>query len=491
MAFEARSGRETASAAESPQAVTPEGAASWQTRKRLPLGSSPRRLSFDRRLGLWVAGLVLPWVVGAGIATWAATTSMGSALGVTALAATFAGVLLSVLFEQITRPLQTLSNVVAALSEDDFSFRARGGRRDDSLGDLALEVNALASTLQTQRNTARDALTLAERVMAAMQTPVLAFSAEGNLRLLNAAAEISLGLPRAECVGKTAAALHLAPLLQLPDGTTHTHRSATGEVRWVLRRSSFRLAGLPHTLVVLSDVDAALREEERVAWQRLIRVLSHEINNSLTPITSVAGSLRVSLPVLSPGVGDAVLAGDVLAGLRRGLTLIEDRAFSLHRFLQGYQQLTRLPRPVQQQVSLQALVARVVALESRVPVEMLPGPAVLINVDAAQIEQLLINLLRNAAEAALLVPTTGVKPRVWLEWEVLDRELFLRVQDNGPGLSDLANLFVPFYTTKPGGSGIGLVLAQQIAQAHQGSLTLSNRGDGPGCVAELRLPVIP
>ena len=194
-------------------------------------------------------------------------------------------------FEQLTRPLQTLANVVAALKEDDFSFRARGAMRGDSLGDLALEVNALAGMLQGQRSSAQDALTLVERVMTSMEAPVLAFHADGRLRLLNRAAMTAFGLHGK--IGAQARTVGLGDLLTVADQGLY----ASGTARWAVRRTTFRLQGVPHTLVVLSDVAAALREEERLAWQRLIRVLSHEINNSLTPIKSLAGSLRTRLRV--------------------------------------------------------------------------------------------------------------------------------------------------------------------------------------------------
>ena len=409
------------------------------------------------------------------------TAGVGAA---SALACAFGA---NALYEHITRPLQTLSNVVAALREDDFSFRARGARRGDSLGDLALEINTLAGTLQAQRGTARDALTLAERVMEAMRTPVLAFSAEGRLRLLNPAAASAFGLNPSVAVGRAAADLGLVDVWRSADGDVHAHPAVSGvagEIRWSVRRSVFRLGGVPHELFVLSDVQAALREEERVAWQRLVRVLSHEINNSLTPITSLAGSLRARLP--PPECGDADIASrEDAALLRRGLHLIEDRALSLHRFLQAYQQLTRLPAPALQLVPLAPLIHQVATLETRIPVRVLEGPALSLWVDPVQIEQLLINLLRNAVDAATEV--SEGEPEVLIGWSLVGPEFALRIEDNGPGVTETSNLFVPFYTTKPQGSGIGLALAKQIASGHGGTLTLANRSEGPGCIAELRL----
>lgn len=391
----------------------------------------------------------------------------------------------SLLTEQITRPLQTLSNVVAALREDDYSFRARGGRRNDAMGDLALEINALASMLQNQRANALEAMALVERVMSSMQSPVLAFDPQDRLRLLNAAAERAFGLRAQTALRHSAEKLQLSYLLDTKDDDLISLGVGGQQTaRWVVKRTSFRLRGVPHTLLVLSDVSAALREEERIAWERLIRVLGHEINNSLTPIKSIAGSLRTRLSSLRAIDNDD-------RDFDSGLEVIENRAESLNRFLQAYRQLMGLPAPKLAPVSLAALVERVARLETRITVTVAHADDVTLRVDADHIQQALINLTRNAAEAALSPDATSDgAPSVQIEWERTASEVVIAVIDNGTGLTNASNLFVPFYTTKPSGTGVGLVLAQQIAQAHRGSIQLGNRNDGEiGCRAELKLPL--
>jgi two-component system nitrogen regulation sensor histidine kinase NtrY len=390
----------------------------------------------------------------------------------------------SLLMDEIVRPLQTLANVVAALREDDFSFRARGGRRNDALGDLVLEVNRLAGTLQAQRAGALEALALVECVMRSMQSPVLAFDPEGRLTVLNMAGERAFGLHGRTTLGHLAAELKLEELLYAGNDEVISLGAGEQQPRWVVKRTSFRSNGVPHTLLVLSDVSVALREEERVAWERLIRVLGHEINNSLTPIKSIAGSLRSLLAGLNE-------TADANADFERGLEVIENRSESLNCFLQGYRQLMGLPVPKLAEVSVAALVERVSLLERRVPVVVAASADVVVQADGDQIEQGLINLLRNAADAALSPDAGGEEaPLVEMSWEPVGAEVVIAIWDNGPGLSNESNLFVPFYTTKPGGTGIGLVLAQQIAQAHRGSVQLSNRSDGRvGCRANLRLPL--
>jgi len=452
-------------------------------RKRLSLGRTRRRLKYEQRIRLWLMALALPTIACAATLAWLQSASILIAISTAILLSTLLAIVSAYFFEQLIRPLQTLANVVSALREDDFSFRARGARRGDALGDLALEINALAGTLQSQRVSARDALTLVERVIHSMQSPVIAFDGAGYLRLLNPAAEQAFHLHRHRSLGLPLADLDLAPLLNAEDQAVFIGaQQDTTPGRWSVRRTTFRLHGLPHTLLVLADVTAALREEERLAWQRLIRVLSHEINNSLTPIKSIAGSLRGRLPDASTTLDD---------DLQRGLTVIEERAASLNRFLQAYQQLSHLPMPRLRAIEVGPLLEHIRHLETRLAVAILPGPPLYVLADPDQIQQLLINLIRNAAEASLSAFETDVAndTSVIITWTSTPTQAVIHITDNGPGLMNPANLFVPFYTTKPTGSGIGLVLAQQIASAHKGSVALFNNADAPGCTAELRLPL--
>jgi two-component system nitrogen regulation sensor histidine kinase NtrY len=227
---------------------------------------------------------------------------------------------------------------------------------------------------------------------------------------------------------------------------------------------------------VLTDVERTVREEERVAWQRLIRVLGHEINNSLAPIQSLARSLQ-DLAARSPRPPD--WDDDVL----QALAVIQRRSEALGRFMSAYTQLARLPPPQLAPVDVGLLVERVVRLETRAPVAVERGPAVRVRLDADQVEQALINLVRNAVEASL--ETGGA---VTVRWRIAT-ELEVEVLDEGPGVVDGGNLFVPFFTTRPGGSGIGLTLSRQIAEAHGGRLALENRSDRRGAVARLVLPL--
>ena len=378
--------------------------------------------------------------------------------------------------EHVARPLQTIANLVAALREGDFSSRARGGRTADALGLALWEVNELVDLLQHQRLGALEATALLRSVIAEVDVAIFTFDDEQRLRLVNRAGERVLGQPAARMLGRTAQELGLGQ--GLVGETPRTADIAFGGRlgRWEIRRTAFREEGRPHQLVVLTDLSRALREEERLAWQRIIRVLGHEINNSLAPIQSIARSLDEAL---GRGV-DASTDED----FKRGLTVIASRSEALSRFMSAYARLARLPRPQLAAVNLGELARRVARLETRLDVGLRPGPDVTVRADPDQLEQLLINLVNNGADAAL---ETGGGVR--LGWVLANGAVEVAVEDDGPGLSETANLFTPFFTTKPGGSGIGLVLSRQIAEAHGGTLALSNRNDARGCVARLTLPI--
>jgi len=377
--------------------------------------------------------------------------------------------------EHVVRPLQTVSNVLAALRERDYTLRARGSNPEDALGLLLLELNSLGDDLRAQRLGALEATALLRRVMEEIDVAIFAFDAAHALRLVNRAGAALLGRAPEQLLGRDAASLGLASSLagDTPRVDTLTFPGRAG--RWEVRRGTFRQGGLPHQLLVLTDVSRALSDEERQAWKRLIRVLSHELNNSLAPIKSIADSLRgiISREPAPP---------DQLDDLRKGLGVIASRSESLSRLMAAYARLARLPAPRLESVAIQDWVRRVVALETRRPVTIRPGPNVAIQADGGQLDQLLINLVRNAVDATL-----EADGAVEVGWETRNGQLDVWVRDEGAGLADTANLFVPFYTTKPDGSGIGLALSRQIAEAHGGTLTLSNRAGHRGCEALVSL----
>jgi len=439
-----------------------------ESRRRASLEQTVLRLVVLGGLPAVVTALVLLWTGDHGVEIRWTLTVLLPAFWIGCAAAAH---------QRVVRPMQLLVNLLGALREGDFSLRGAGGRGHDALGDVVREVNALGETLHRQRLSAVEASALLSNVLSEIDVAIYAFDHEDRVRLVNRAGAALLGKTPADLVDRHAREVGLAEFLAGEAPRIFDRDFAGGRGRWELRRSDFRQDGRPHRLVVLADLSRALREEERQAWQRIVRVLSHEINNSLTPIRSIARSVK---RILERELGENGRAGEV----REGLDVISSRAESLGRLMSEYARLARMPKPVLRPVGVGTLVRGVVELERRVPVQIIDSPDVTMLADRGQVEQVLINLIRNAADASL--ETYG---GVRVSWRIAAAAVEIYIDDDGPGISGTTNLFVPFFTTKPEGSGIGLALSRQIAEAHEGTLTLENRSGGRGCRATLTLPV--
>jgi two-component system nitrogen regulation sensor histidine kinase NtrY len=429
-----------------------------------------------RRAWLYCLLMALPTFLFAGILMSRAQISPAPAILISCCLLLYLSLIAGALIESLVRPLQTLSNVVASLREGDYSFRARGATARDPLGELAAEINALADLLQKQRVRSLEATALLARILEVMVAPLFAFDRDNVLQLVNIAGTQLLQRPYVRCFGHSASELGLDVLLEAPDQSIHSFGGKPA--RWLLRKATFRQDGRPHTLLLLADVSLPLQEEEQAAWKRLIRVLGHELSNSLAPIKSIAGSLLARVDHME---GEE----DTVRDFRRGLSVVESRADALHRFVQSYRLLAQLPPPHLKAVALGPLLERVALLEQRLRVQLDPGPAVTLNADPDQLEQMFINLLANAVDATLANNAKSVV----LGWRVSDSTAAVTIDDSGLGIANTENLFVPFYTTKPKGSGVGLALAQQIARAHGGEIRLLNRDEGSGARATIRLPL--
>jgi len=448
------------------------GAATGRPRPR-----GRRRIAHENRVLLFALASGLAGVIPAMVLLWTGSFSGSTQWTLTVLIVTAWLAFSFTVRGTVMRPLQTLANMQAALREGDFSMRARVGNPEDALGELMREVNALSEMLREQRLGAMEASALLGTVMAEIDVAVFTFDPQARLRLVNRAGERLLSQNVERLLGKTATELGLADCLEGEMARTLEKSFPGRGGRWGLRRTVFRQGGAQHQLLVISDLSQALREEERQAWQRLVRVLGHEMNNSLAPISSIAQSLETLLKREPRSV-------DWEDDLRRGLKIIAERSDALSKFMRDYSRLARLPKPQLQEVELGPLVRAAASVETRLPVEVFPGPEVRLQADPDQLQQVLINLIRNAADASL--ETQG---KVSVGWHRNGGSLDVCVRDEGLGIANPGNLFVPFFTTKPGGSGIGLALSRQIAEAHGGTVQLANRPEGRGCEARLHLPL--
>lgn len=441
------------------------------------LTGNPKRLRFDSSLFLLALMIALPATAIAEILLWTGNHSSQLRWILTLFLGIGWLIGASILQNQMIRPLQTLSNMVASIREEDFSFRVRGTSENDTLGDLTHELNTLADRMQQQKTSALEATALLKKVLMEIDVAVFTFDQQQQLRIVNRAGEQLMSRIAPRMLGLTAEELGLSAFLQARSPQIVEMPFPGKHGRWAASHTEFRENGVPHELLIISDMSRVLREEERQAWQRLIRVLGHELNNSLAPIKSIAGTLASI-------TGRAGLPAEIHQDVQQGLQVIENRVEALGRFMQAYTQLARMPAPSKARIDVETLVRRAASLERRLPVDVLSGPKVAIDADMDQLEQLLINVIRNAVDATL--EHTG---RVEVGWRLASYTVEIFVVDEGHGLPNSENLFVPFFTTKHGGSGIGLILSRQIAEAHGGSLQLANRKDHTGAEATLVLPL--
>jgi nitrogen fixation/metabolism regulation signal transduction histidine kinase len=379
----------------------------------------------------------------------------------------------------IILPLQTASNMLSALREGDFSLKANYLNDQDALGQLMVEINMLTDVLSEHRMDAMEAHALMDKVIQEIDAAVITFDPSCCVKLANEAARKLLGIDKGQITHRYAAELNLDKALASPANAIIPHPNPDRSGRFTVRKGTYRVGGQPHELLILIDVSRNLREEELLAWKRLIRVLGHELNNSMAPIRSLAESLQRVAAIEDPEPEDR-------QDLVEGLEIIRQRADGLSRFVHEYARLAKLPQPKVKPVELKPLVRRIASLyvDPEVKIDPENSPELTLQADPDQLEQVLLNLAKNAVEAAQL--THGF---VKICWRAMGDTLVLHVEDTGPGIANPDNLFIPFFSTKKGGSGIGLTLSRQIIEAHDGSLELANRTDTTGCCASITLPL--
>lgn len=428
--------------------------------------SVAKKTSTDVRLFLWVLSILAP-------------AALLSATSFKWPAAIFLfGWILAVAFKirgELLRHVRTLSNLVESTRMQDYSMRGASAREPGELAELYQQINGLNESLKISRQGEQELLAILERVVSEINVAIIVFDARDQIRLVNQLAGILLKTPRDELLGKTRTDTILGTLPISPEPKVIDFRFPGADGRWQIREHHYRHQGQASRILFIADLKQVLSDEEIAAWQRLIRVISHEVNNSLTPINSLCQTLSGLIPKSSAAADDDV---------RDGLRAIADRARGLQSFISDYARLARLPAPNKALFSASSLAVKLSAIFAGRPLEISKFPEVKIFGDPVHLEQALINLVKNALEASS-------ETKVELSCVERDTDCEFLIADRGPGIQNKDNLFVPFYTTKPAGAGIGLILCRQIAKTHHGQVSLENRTDGPGAIAKLTVPLPP
>lgn len=384
--------------------------------------------------------------------------------------------------QKLVYQFRGLNNFLDALNHGDYTFRARQNNTCGELDKLILSINLLARKLSDQKQESVESQLLVQTIIDHIDVAIIALSNANQINFLNPAAITLLQLKKKEDGQKLID--QLAFVHDFSSGQQQVIELSLGhqQGKFSVHVEEFMESGVHHKLLFVTDVRTLLRGEERKAWKSLVRVISHEINNSLSPISSVSQTL-IRL------VGRYEIPRNLSTDLIEGLTLIAERADSLKQFVDSYKQLAKLPDPKKQMVSIVPVLEKIGVLFSEKKLEIKTKTDVKLCIDPVQFEQVLINLIKNASESMNQNKSEGgITIQCYIEGPFFK----LIVLDQGTGIHNQDNLFVPFYSTKKHGSGIGLVLCRQIIEAHNGRLTIQNRDDGEsGCRATIELPVEP
>jgi PAS domain S-box-containing protein len=429
--------------------------------------------SFEKRMFTTILWAILPSYFLAIFLLWHIDTSFYLQSLVTIFLSAIVGFSFHLFYYDIKDQFISLANLVEALNVGDFSLRGKAEVGQSGHSDLIRQINKLADSLTTARYDFKESQLLLAKVIKQIKVAIIACNEQGKITMVNPETELLLGLNESQLSHKTLANLNLAQVTQLKSNSIEKLTLGSRTARWHIFKDGFRDQGQQHTLYIFSDLDLLLSQQEQEAWKNLVRVLSHEINNSLAPIISLASTLD-KLTARS----DIEL--DDKEDIQSGLKIIQDRATSLKHFLAGYRVLTHLPKAKLQSVNIAPVIEQLVSL-LKYPVTLSLPTKVTLMVDVAQLEQCLINLLKNAHEAS------EQKGEIGLIIKEKTNQIVIYILDKGPGIQNLENVFVPLFTTKAQGTGIGLSLCKQIVEGHQGQLNLSNRVEG-GCQVEIVLP---
>lgn len=376
--------------------------------------------------------------------------------------------------QSVTTQFQTLTNLIEAVSEGDYSLRGRQARGKGALSELTQQINILSDLLTKQRFEVKESQLLIDKIISHINVGIVSYDEEYKVSLVNPAAIALLTdvtdesiMSAADVIAKDVRTIVPKTILGAKNSVISlTLAGQTG--RFDIHREQFIENNKNHHLLFITNVQAILREEERKAWQNLIRVISHEINNSLTPISSLSEMLLKQLPADTPTA-------------KQGLEVIHERASGLRRFINTYKEVSAVPKPKHKQQSIVDFITNVTKLYPHQAFALTQDSDFILSFDPDLMQQVFINLIKNAIEAN----GDDTKP-VDIHWSQERNNIVITLRDYGAGLANKENLFVPLYTTKPEGTGIGLLLSRQIVESHQGHLDVDNHSDG-GCVVSIQL----
>lgn len=447
------------------------------TSRDRPAGKKQRRLATELRLFLLVLSNAIPVTL---LLVWLSVESplpRAAKWAIAVVVLAWILVVAATVRRELLRHIRTLSNIVESTRAQDYSMKATRARDPGELAELYQQINGLTDSLRIGRQSEQELLSILEKVVSQINVAIIVFDAHDQIRLVNQLAGALLKSSPDKLIGVRCADTVLAQLPFSDEPKLIDFRFPGAEGRWQIRQHYYRHQGQASRIVFIADLKQVLSDEEIAAWQRLIRVISHEVNNSLTPITSLCQTLTGIL---------AKSGNEADADVRLGLSVIAERAKGLQDFISVYARLARLPEPNRVLFPAAVLAGKLQRIFAGQALEIVPFPDVAVFGDPVHLEQALINLIKNGLEA-----NPAGASAVLLSCRLRDGQCEFQIADHGAGIGNPDNLFVPFYTTKTEGAGIGLILCRQIAAKHHGHVSLENRTDGPGAVARLILPLPP
>jgi nitrogen fixation/metabolism regulation signal transduction histidine kinase len=386
------------------------------------------------------------------------------------------------LYRLVITPFYSLTSLTEALKMEDYSLRAKSPFSQGIVAKLFNELSSLSQSLQINKSRYDQQMFLLYGLIEQLDSPAIILDQQGQLQHANPAVSRLFSVPWQTL--KQSPASQLGLIKENGFWRFDKDSSLNMDKNWQIRQSEFKESNNNYQLLMLNNISQELQKNEQQAWQNIIRILNHEVRNSLTPISALSQNL-LEMPDLSA------------EQCQQAIQIIDNRSNNLLAFIDSYSDLAKLPEPTIHSFDLTELLQGIANLVQQVTINI--SEPLQIKADKGQLEQVLLNLIKNAKEAQLSTDNSSGS----VEVQVFKTKLLvvIKVLDQGCGIANSSNLFVPFYTTKETGSGIGLALSRQIITNHQGELTLTNRTDftraadtndianSTGAVATITLPL--